>query len=78
MILDFEYTRSDTCIRHNPLILKENVGFKNPPNLNYEERTVPCHPPKSVVRGKTRVPDKITAHHISGCLKIKCRWTCSP
>ncbi len=39
----------------------ENIGFKNTPNLNYEERLIPCHPPKSVVRGKTRVLVKISA-----------------
>ncbi len=42
-------------------IINKMVGLHPP----YEERTYPRRPPKSVVRGKTRVPVKY-----SGCLSI--------
>ncbi len=35
-----------------------------PDLLFYEERPIPRHAPKSVVRGKTRVPVKISVHKI--------------
>ncbi len=37
------------------------MAFRLPETSNqyYGERPIPCHPPKSVVRGKTRVPDTI-------------------
>ena len=45
------------------------VGHKCP-TYTTERKTQTCHPPKSVVRGKTRVPVKISVTLFSGCLLV--------